>query len=107
MDGVADHIGGAFGTCWGFGHEGLVSNNCGRERDIMHSSAPPWVAVFMFLLIFVGMGSVFAIWTDKICDWQIGLLQSRTYRSFLKGMGVLFMALGLIVAAALATGTLS
>jgi protein-S-isoprenylcysteine O-methyltransferase Ste14 len=72
----------------------------------MHS-APPWPVILGFILLFIGMGIFYTFWTDKICEWQIRLLQSRTYRLCLRGIGALFMFLGVIGAIALATGKLN
>jgi hypothetical protein len=44
---------------------------------------------------------------DRLFDWQIRLLQSRSYRTFTRIMGLAFVALGLLLMWAFATGKLS
>lgn len=44
---------------------------------------------------------------DQLFDWQIRLLQAKTYRTCTRVMGLVFVAVGLLLAWAFATGRLS
>jgi hypothetical protein len=52
------------------------------------------------------MGTAFWFFTDVLLDWQIRMLQSRSFRLQMRAMGLVFAVVGMIVVLAAVTGKL-
>lgn len=73
---------------------------------MVHSQVP-WAVQFIFPAVAIAVGLVMFFFVDQLFDWQIRLLQAKTYRTCTRVMGLVFVAVGLLLAWAFATGRLS
>jgi len=64
----------------------------------------PWPVEFIFCAVVIGVGVAFFFFVDRLFDWQIRLLQSKAYRTYTRFMGLVFIAVGLFLVWAFATG---
>jgi hypothetical protein len=66
----------------------------------------PWYVGVIFGAVFAAMGTAFWFFTDVLLDWQIRMLQSRSFRLQMRAMGLVFAVVGMIVVLAAVTGKL-
>jgi hypothetical protein len=76
-----------------------------EHRDA--SSGTPLPLQVLLPIFAIGIGFARFFFGNQLIDWQIRLLQSRSCRTYVRFMGLAFMAGGVFLAWAFATGKFS